>query len=900
MIKKLMALAVSTCLLVLSMSVISNAEGSDSAFGSDASLLIERSDINIAEGNVYDLTADVNSDEVMALTTGAIVVQYRSTSSSAYQSLFSVSNATEGNADRHFHLYATPSGTLGMELRNTDNDFKYVMSVPNAVTHEKTNTVAFKMDSTDHSYKLFANGKIVSSMSKDIYKSFSDILGLNTVSLGGTVREGVVKYPFGGIIKNFKIFAGNISDESLETITGSSVSTGILLDKSGLRVTEGQGINLSNEVQAEAIENLHEGTFIVSFASESENPYQSLISVGNSTSGNQDRHFHLYITNTGAVGMELRNTDSVFKYTMSRPAALTGMYKGQKVINTVAFKADANKKQYKIFANGELLDTLSRNDYKFISDITGVDNVTLGGTIRQNAVAYPFGGTVSQVQVYGSALSDEQLLDLTGKTTYGQKIFLANDVTKANYFRIPTLLTLSDGTMIATADARYGGTHDAKSNIDIAFSKSVDGGETWSEPILPLCFEDYEAQAVDWPRDSTGKNVQIQGSAAFIDSVTIEDRLTGRIFLFADAMPAGIGFSNTAAGSGFKTIGGEKYVKLRMNNDSAYNYTIRGNGTIYDDRTNQPTEYTVDGEYNILRNGDYLYQKQYKVYFEGSTLHEVTTDVDVKQNVFYKDSLFKVLPTNFIVMKYSDDHGNTWSSMKILGKFKGDNQRMPLYGPGVGTQIKNGKYAGRMIISMYNSISAEFGFIYSDDHGETWNYITTDLGGSGTFAEAQIVELPDGTLQTYMRTSVGKIGVITSIDGGITWTKQAFVPGMTAASYGTQLSVINYSSEIDGKKAILLSAPNATDGRRAGKIWIGLITDTGQQGYDKYSIDWKYCYPVDKEKYGFAYSCMAQTPDGKIGILYEKYDSWSRNELHLKNILKYESYTIEELIAASR
>lgn len=134
-------------------------------------------------------------------------------------------------------------------------------------------------------------------------------------------------------------------------------------------------------------------------------------------------------------------------------------------------------------------------------------------------------------------------------------------------------------------------------------------------------------------------------------------------------------------------------------------------------------------------------------------------------NIFYKDSYFKVLPTNFIVMKYSDNEGETWSDMQILGRFKEDNQRVPLYGPGVGTQIKNGEHAGRIILTMYNSISAEFGFLYSDDHAANWNYVTTDLGGSGTFAEAQIVELPDGTLQTYMRTSVGKIGVITSIDG---------------------------------------------------------------------------------------------------------------------------------------
>lgn len=681
----------------------------------------------------------------------------------------------------------------------------------------------------------------------------------------------------------------------------SVIPQGLILEKENIDIEEGNTYDLTNETGGDMIQSLEEGTIIVSFTSTGTQAYQSLISAGNSTKRNRNRYFHLYITDTGALGMELRNTDEVFKYTLSRPAALRGSYKGEIAENTVAFKADKEKKEYKIFANGELLATLKQEDFKFIKDISGVNNVQLGGTMRDGAVGYPFEGTIKNVKVYSNPLSDEELLESTGKTTYGKNIFYAGDETGSNYFRIPTLLTLSSGTVVATADARYGGTHDAKSNIDIAFAKSKDSGETWSTPTLPLVFDDYAAQEIDWPRDSVGKNVQINGSASFIDSVTVEDSTTGRLFLFADAMPAGIGFSNTAAGSGFKTVDGEKYVKLHWHKDPAntYNYTIREDGIIYDDRTGMPTEYSVDGDYDLLKNGEYLTQKQYDVHFEGTKLIEEKNDVDVNMNIFYKDSYFKVLPTNFIVMKYSDNEGETWSDMQILGRFKEDNQRVPLYGPGVGTQIKNGEHAGRIILTMYNSISAEFGFLYSDDHGANWNYVTTDLGGSGTFAEAQIVELPDGTLQTYMRTSVGKIGVITSIDGGTIWTEQEFVPGMTAASYGTQLSVISTSQLVDGKPAILLSEPAATNGRRGGKIWVGLVNDTGAEGYDKYDIEWKYCYSIDNDKYGFAYSCMSELPDGNIGIYYEKYDSWSRDELHLKNIMKFEKYSLDELTGNS-
>ena len=48
--------------------------------------------------------------------------------------------------------------------------------------------------------------------------------------------------------------------------------------------------------------------------------------------------------------------------------------------------------------------------------------------------------------------------------------------------------------MIAAADARYGGTHDAKSKINTAFAKSTDGGKTWGQPTLPLKFDDYVAK----------------------------------------------------------------------------------------------------------------------------------------------------------------------------------------------------------------------------------------------------------------------------------------------------------------------------------------------------------------------------------------------------------------------
>lgn len=691
------------------------------------------------------------------------------------------------------------------------------------------------------------------------------------------------------------IAAGDMKDTV--TASGASLAQGVVLDKSNVDIVEGQGFSLNNEPGAEAVKSLTEGTIVISYKSTSDNGIQSLFSAGNSTRGNQDRHFHIYITSSGGVGMELRNTDSVFKYTLDRPASVRSLYKGRQVFNTVAFKADAANKQYKLFANGELLAVVDKDAFKFINDITGVDNVTLGGTMRQGQVAYPFGGTIGNVKVYNTPLSDEELIQQTGATKYAENIFHAGDATKSNYFRIPSLLTLSSGTVVAAADARYGGTHDSKSKIDIAFARSTDGGNTWSQPVLPLKFDDYVEKNIDWPRDAAGKNVQIQGSASYIDSAMLEDKQTKRLFLFADLMPAGIGSSNAAVGSGFKEIDGKKYLKLRQTQDggNTYNYTIREGGVIYNDATGRPTEYRVDGNYNLYQNNTNLTCKQYDYNFNGSNLVESKTDVDVNMNIFYKDSVFKAFPTNYLAMRYSDNEGQTWSDLNIESSFKPENSKFLVVGPGVGKQISTGEHAGRLLVPLYSKGSAELGFMYSDDHGTSWNYVPADNRTGGATAEAQIAEMPDGSLKTYLRTGSGYVAEVTSTDGGETWSDRVPLPQITTTGYGTQLSVINYSRPIDGKPAIILSSPNATNGRKNGTIWIGLINDTGKTGVDKYSVDWKYSYSVDAPQIGYSYSCLTELPNGEVGLLYEKYDSWSRNELHLKDILKYEKFTINEL-----
>ena len=120
---------------------------------------------------------------------------------------------------------------------------------------------------------------------------------------------------------------------------------------------------------------------------------------------------------------------------------------------------------------------------------------------------------------------------------------------------------------------------------------------------------------------------------------------------------------------------------------------------------------------------------------------------------------------------------------------------------------------------------------------------------------------------------------------------------MTQPGWGSQLSVIRYGGLIEGKPALILSTPAGVGSyRRDGRVKIGLITDTGKEGIEKYTVDWKYDYSVDSKNVGFAYSCLTELPNHQIGLIYEKYDSYNPAELHSQDIMKYEELSLSNLM----
>lgn len=671
------------------------------------------------------------------------------------------------------------------------------------------------------------------------------------------------------ILLGMNLFSHNVSAQS-----------DLVFSKEDIKL-DGTSISLDDSIIEELTGDV---TIIAEFYSSYDNDVQALIGISNSQEGKRDSYFSIFMRDNGELGFELRDSAENFNLLLARPASLYGKYKGVQAKNIIAFKTDKLNQKYSLYANGTKVLEEKVSNYKNISDIGGIDSINLGGVNREGVDDFQFFGEINKISIFSGALSDELLESKTSNNQVGNLIFESGDKTQANYFRIPAMLRLSNGRILASADARYGGTHDSYSNISIGSSYSDDGGISWSEPTLPLYFKDYSNQLVDWPRDNEGKELRIKGSASFIDSALVENLSTNTIFLLADFMPAGIGNGNAdKQESGYKFINDQYYLKLQKEGDNDYHYTIRENGVIYDDRVNQPTEYSVDKSYNLKRENEYLKTPQYSVEIKDNKLYEKENGRLVEMNIFYGGSLFKLAPTNYIGYVTSNDYGETWSEPKLLPPFLGLNHNAPYLSPGQGKYLAE---KDRIIFPTYTN--GQMIYIFSDDNGMSWESSSTPLPFSNATSEAQIIELENGVIQTYFRTSVGKIGYMTSYDHGETWTETKYLDFVNNTNYGTQVAVINTDFTLDGNSVVIMSTPNSTSGRRNGHLYIGAVKGD--------SVNWLYEYQVDYPNFGYSYSALSQLDESNFGLYYEKYDSWSRNELHLENVLRFERYNFEQII----
>lgn len=223
------------------------------------------------------------------------------------------------------------------------------------------------------------------------------------------------------------------------------------------------------------------------------------------------------------------------------------------------------------------------------------------------------------------------------------------------------------------------------------------------------------------------------------------------------------------------------------------------------------------------------------------------------------------------LIMYSDDDGSTWSEWEdITPTTKRPNVVTSIAsGPGNGIQLRNGKYAGRIIMPFNQGPFKEWRVyaVYSDDLGKTWAYGNVAPNGDGRGEgkglgnEVLMAELSDGRVRINSRSYNGNRHRKTAVseDGGETWTPLVDIEEQTEPQCNG--GFIRFSDAKDGEKGRLVyTGPVAQRSRTQGTVFVSY--DDGES------------WSTQKElvEGRFAYSALTRVANGEVGCLYETGD----------------------------
>lgn len=393
------------------------------------------------------------------------------------------------------------------------------------------------------------------------------------------------------------------------------------------------------------------------------------------------------------------------------------------------------------------------------------------------------------------------------------------------FYRIPSLLMLANGTIVAGADQR------------------LDTRSDWGKINPVLLFKNPGQDFTDFTKviDLDAKDTT---DAPFnIDMCLVESG--DKLYMLIDAFKSGGNFWAAKNQESYKEIEEKKYLKVFVKDKNEF--YVKDDGSVYDNKDKKTN-------LSIQMTDTMPFTNLYNIYQDGKVIG----------NIYKDSSAYQIHQTSHLWLGHSTDKGRTWQCPVDITKQIAD-PRMKFLGtcPGVGLALTS----GRLLFPIYYSIGDDYNkenvaVIYTDD-GKNFHRSSVfgedELIGELEFntSESQLIELNNGHIIIFVRNTSGKVLYAISDDMGETFSKPKEVDFDSTST--CMVSVLKIQRQ--DKEYILLSNPDGPD-RSHGSIKILEVKSDD-------SLEFVGRKMINDKHYG--YSCLAHSPKkDTYALLYEQ------------------------------